>query len=296
MKTMFSAFLYRLLIFIHTLCRPVRYLSYLVNMGHGFAWIKLNYKPRPDDIFIVSYPKSGTTWLQMILYQLTTDGNMDFPHIATVSPHVELPEPVLIPDVEALSSPRIFKSHLRRRRVPRGPGKYIYIMRNGLDVVTSYFHHYVSFHGYGGTFEQFFRLFITGKAAYGSWFTHLTSWRSHKKDLDILYLHYEDLIEDLEGGIRKISAFLNLDIAEGEYARILERCSFKFMKEHQEKFDPAHKAVLRYNLSFNNFIRKGIVNDWKNQLTPSQVESYRQAFAKYMGNANLDRYKPSNLE
>src|SRR5262249_49561577 len=47
------------------------------------------FVPRPDDIFIVTYPRSGTTWMQMILYQLTTDGNMDIPHIAERCPWFE---------------------------------------------------------------------------------------------------------------------------------------------------------------------------------------------------------------
>ena len=45
----------------------------------------------PDDIFVVTYPRSGTTWTQMILYQLTTDGRMDFAHITQVCPWFELP-------------------------------------------------------------------------------------------------------------------------------------------------------------------------------------------------------------
>jgi len=55
-------------------------------------WLRLkhfDYVPRPDDIFIVTYPRSGTTWMQMILYQLTTDGSMDFPHIAEYCPWFE---------------------------------------------------------------------------------------------------------------------------------------------------------------------------------------------------------------
>ena len=88
------------------------------------------FVPRPDDIFIVTYPRSGTTLMQMILYQLTTDGKMDFPHITTVSPWFErsLKDGTAY---DALPAPRVFKSHLSYGKVPKGPCKYLYVARDG---------------------------------------------------------------------------------------------------------------------------------------------------------------------
>lgn len=64
---------------------------------------------RPDDIFIVTYPRSGTTWMQMILYQLTTDGNIDFANIYQVSPWLELSLELGKYSFESFAYPRIFK-------------------------------------------------------------------------------------------------------------------------------------------------------------------------------------------
>ncbi|HEX5868810.1 MAG TPA: sulfotransferase domain-containing protein, partial [Longimicrobium sp.] len=102
----------------------------------------LEYEGSPDDIFIVTYPKSGTTWLQMIVYQLATDGAMDFAHIDGVSPHLEeamIPQGRKISDLRA--TPRVVKSHLPYHAIPKGPGRYIYGIRNGLDVAVSYHYH-----------------------------------------------------------------------------------------------------------------------------------------------------------
>jgi hypothetical protein len=68
-----------------------------VTVGLGVVNSKLSlfelkhfkYVARPDDIFIATYPRSGTTWMQMILYQLTTDGEMDMPHMAQHCPWFE---------------------------------------------------------------------------------------------------------------------------------------------------------------------------------------------------------------
>jgi len=55
----------------------------LTKLAHRLTRLsrELLFVPRPGDIYIVSYPRSGTTWLQMILYQLTSDGSMGFDHI-----------------------------------------------------------------------------------------------------------------------------------------------------------------------------------------------------------------------
>jgi prepilin-type processing-associated H-X9-DG protein len=102
---------------------------------------------------------SGTTWTQMILYQLTTEGRMDFPHLTAVCPWFER----TLKDgtaYDALPAPRVFKSHLSYRKVPKGPCKYIYVARDGKDVAVSYYHFQKTHMGYKGTFDEFFERFL----------------------------------------------------------------------------------------------------------------------------------------
>src|SRR5215213_177533 len=128
------------------------------------------YDGSPDDIFIDTYPRSGTTWLQMIVYQLTTDGAMNFAHIDEVSPYLEV---TMIPWGRKISdlpgTPRVVKSHLPYHEIPKGPGRYIYGVRNGLDVAVSYHYHsrkYVS--GMAGlSLSEFFSRFMAGRVLYG---------------------------------------------------------------------------------------------------------------------------------
>src|SRR6476619_4193224 len=80
--------------------------------------------PRPDDIFIASFPKSGTTLMQMMLYQLTSDGSMEIPHIDSVCPWFEYEFMNHRGDstqelFAALPSPRIFKTHMHYDDLPR---------------------------------------------------------------------------------------------------------------------------------------------------------------------------------
>ena len=231
MKTWFPKLVLYGANFLLGLIRP---LLFRLRRAH---WQRTN-QGRPDDVYLVTYPKSGTTWLQNILYQITSEGSMDIHHISKVVPPLETRYVLPGHSADNLPSPRLFKTHFAYDRIPRGKkARYIYADRNGLDVAVSYFHHYQAQKRYKGDLNRFFQLFIKGDVAYGSWFQHVREWRENKNGLNVLYVSYEDLLADLEGNIYKIAEFCNFPIDGSKMPRILEQCSFAFMKANEEKFD-----------------------------------------------------------
>ena len=98
--------------------------------GHGF-------QPKPSDVFVVTYPKCGTTWVQAITQSLRTRGSLDFEEICEVQPWticaLDCQQNLNDPQV---AEPRVFKSHEPYPKIPKG-GKYIYVMRNPKDVLVS---------------------------------------------------------------------------------------------------------------------------------------------------------------
>jgi peroxiredoxin len=245
------------------------------------------FVPRPDDIFVVTYPRSGTTWMQMILYQLTTEGAMDFPHITAVCPWFErtLKGGTAY---DALPAPRVFKSHLSYRKVPKGPCKYIYVARDGKDVAASYYHFQKTHMGYKGTFDEFFERFLKGEVPFGSWFRHVRGWWEHRGDPNVLFLRYEELAADLPGCLRKIAAFCGLEVAPGRWPGILERCGFEFMKRHEGQFDPLTALLYEHGFRPNSHLRRGQAGAWAGQLSPRQARRFDKAFTKRLGEAGLD--------
>lgn len=273
----------------------------LWRIGSWVAWLqglvklhryRLSYESRPDDVFIVTYPKSGTTWLQMILYQLTSDGRMDFQHINTKSPHFEEEFIDRNRRFEDLAPPRIFKSHLPYAKIPKGRGKYIYVMRDGLDVAVSYFYHYKAYKRFAGTFDQFFERFLDGEVAYGSWFEHLSGWLPNRAGLDVLFIRYEDLRDDLEGAIQRIAEFCGQEARPADLSRIVERCRFDFMKRHEEKFDLAHGFLTKHGFGSNRFLRKGETGDWRNHLSADQERKFLERFERRLAGLGLKDYCP----
>jgi len=243
----------------------------------------LLFRARPDDVFIASDPRSGTTLTQMILYQLTTDGRMDFPHISEVCPWFERTMAFRRVRYDGISSPRVFKTHLSYRLVPKGPCRYIYVVRDGRDVAVSYFHMQRSHTRFKGSFDVFFSRFMRGRVPWGSWFRHVTAWKGNRKNLRILYLTFEELVGDLEATVRKIAAFCEIEIVDSAMPRILERCGFEFMKRHELRFDYHTERLLDRGLSPGSFIREGRAGVGRTVLSEEQVAHFDRTHAKWFG-------------
>ena len=237
------------------------------------------FRPRADDIFVATYPRSGTTWTQMILYQLMTDGRMDFAHITQVSPWFERALKAG-QDLDALPGPRVLKSHLSYRRIPKGPCRYIYVARDGKDVAVSYYHFYRSHMEYTGTLDEFLERFIAGEVSYGSWRRHVEGWRAHRSDPNVLFLNYEDLVRDLAGTLRQIACFCERDVTPEHFDTIMERCSFGFMKAHESQFDPLMGMMWERGARPNAHLRNGQAGSWKDHLSPAQTARLDRAFGR----------------
>jgi hypothetical protein len=231
------------------------------------------FRSRPEDVFIAAYPKSGTTLTEMILYQLRTDGEMDFPHIDSVVPFIEL-------DFlrgqsarfEEMPSPRVFKTHLPRPMLPGGgtSGRYLYVVRRLDDVAVSAYHHFCMISGIEQNFDHYIGNFVEGRVPlFASWARHYESWWPHRHDPNVLFLRYEEMIRDLEGTVRQIAEFCGIPVDEAAMPRILERCSADFMRRYNEKFDP---RLRRISAGARSFVRRAQAGEGAIRLSAAQRE------------------------
>lgn len=262
----------------------------LVSASNTLEYIRFKHfelTVQESDIFIVSYPRSGTTWMQMILHGLTSDNDtLDFSHISEVVPWLERRLTQAVSQWRP-GQRRIFKSHLHYRRtaktIPKGPARYIYVTRDGRDVALSYYEFYKSHLHFGGSFDEFFNLFMSGKVQFGSWFRHVSDWCSAKGRMSVLYLTYEDLSSDLPGTIRRVASFCNINVSDEQLDRVAARCTFEFMKRHEEKFDHRSEVKLERAMKPGQFIRVGKTGLGREQMNASQSASFERASARWFG-------------
>jgi hypothetical protein len=240
-----------------------------------------DFGQKDSDIYVVSYPRSGTTLMQMILYQMTTDGDMDFKHIYDVSPWSRFSAFFNRP-MPSVGERRIIKTHDPYESFEHvKKGKFVFLIRDCLDVIPSIYQQTLDYVDPSVNFE------LLSERNMKRWFDYNISWEENKSQLDILYVNYEDLVNQKEEVISILSKFINTEIDELTMERVLERTSLDFMKKHESKFgdQPDHWKV------YNNFIRNGRVGEGKSKFTAEQLKQYRQLSKGYKTQGtHLQRY------
>lgn len=200
----------------------------------------LAYEPQPGDLFIVTYPKCGTSWMQQIVYNIVMNGNL---------PDDELDSVLRLPFLEIQGAdaakygpkPGAYKTHLPFDKHPYSPeAKYIYVARNPYDCCVSFYYHTKNFPIYryeDGTFDDFLDKFIAGKVDFGDYLDHLMSWYEHRNDANVLFVTFEDMKRDPEASIVRVAEFMGepygscLRENKALLEKIVNAVSFSNMKE-----------------------------------------------------------------
>jgi hypothetical protein len=239
---------------------------------------RLEFEVRADDVFVSSYPRSGTTLTQWVLYRLAHDTEEQPHHLTQVSPWFE--RSLAIGELTAASldrfpSPRVFKSHLPRKWLPDG-ARYVYVERDVRDVLVSYFHFYRAYLGFGGTLDEFYDRFMSGRVQYGSWFDHVAGWRAHAGDAEVYIVHYEDLLRDRRGSVERLAEFLGWERDEAWLTRVVEESSFESMKQRESLFDHATALLLERGVSAESFLRAGASGAGRSVLSEAQQTEIRE--------------------
>jgi hypothetical protein len=229
-----------------------------------------NFPVRPDDVFVASFPKSGVTWLQEIVYLIQND--LDFKKasesvLENRFPFLEYPYPG-IKSIEKEKGPRLMKTHFPYNYLPKdiSLAKVIYIVRNPKDVVVSYFHfcRMLKLLNFDGSFEDFLNQFERDQLPYSPYFSHVESYLSNEDKPNLLILSYEDMSKDPAESIKKIATFLGKHLSPEEVNVLVEHTSFERMKSNPSVNYEHWDSLGIRNTGEAKFYRKGRVGDWRN--------------------------------
>lgn len=262
---------------------------------HFDSTIWNDFRFRDDDIVIATYAKSGTTWTQQIIAQLLFEGDPELP-VAEMSPWLDLripPKEVKLPEVEAQTHRRFLKTHLPVDALVFSPrAKYLYIGRDGRDVVWSMYNHHANanqawYEALNDTpgrvgppigtppedIREYWHDWMNrdGHPFWPFW-ENIRSWWAIRDLPNVMFIHFNDLKRDMPAEMRRIAEFLDIPINASRWESIIEYCSFAWMKQNATKSTPLGGAF--WDGGAATFINKGTNGRWSDTLSAQEIDAY----------------------
>jgi len=245
---------------------------------------------KDNDVFVVTFPRSGTTWTEQMVHLLVHNGEQGEQRLTDAVPWLETlrhRSSDMTEFLKTMPQRRLFTSHLPYPLMPSAKNttaKFVYVARNPKDVATSFYFHDQSKGGYVGTWEEHFQLFLDGGLTFGSYFDHvLPWWEASQRDKNILFLKYEDMKNNHAGNVAKIASFLDLQADSNLIDKVVALSSFKSMSSGEStnfNWIPQREGVPTH-------FRKGDVGDWRNQFTEEQSQHLDAIFMEKMKDTGL---------
>jgi len=289
---------------------PIKTREMHSNHFDSTIWNDLDF--RDDDIIISTYGKAGTTWVQQIIAQLIFGGDPNL-EVAEMSPWMDLrlpPKEIKLQMVDAQKHRRFLKTHLPVDALSFSEkAKYLYIGRDARDVVWSMYNHHVNANqswydalnktpGLVGPEierpsedinEYWNEWFEKDGFPFWPFWENVKSWWEIRDLPNVMLVHFSDLKKDMPGEIRRIAAFLEIDINEQSWPAILEYCSFKWMKKNAVKSVPLGGAF--WDKGAKVFINKGVNGRWKDILSEDASNEYEKRAELELGKECADWLK-----
>ena len=267
-----------------------------------------NWKVRPDDVYVLTFPKNGTVWTQELVWLIQNDCNFEEAKLIPIDKRFpfldrpplldfmreELPpskQDDILKMAEDMPSPRLIKSHFPFCLLPDNlmeKSKVVICLRNPKDTVVSFYHHekLLKSHGYTGDFPTYFNLFMDNLVMYSPYFEYVKEAWERRNHPNVCLLFFEDMKKDLATSVKKVAKFLGKEVTDENIEALVDHLSFKKMKNNPavNRDDDISKT---FHMSDGNFMRKGEVGDWKNHFNEEMNERMNEAIEKHFTSIGL---------
>lgn len=256
----------------------------------------LRFQPQEGDIIQVTFPRSGTHWVQQIIQLILQKGESakDFLEFSRRAPFLEYQGEEAL---EGLDAPRLMRTHLRLGRIPFScTAKYVYVARNPWDCCVSAYHFLPQLPEFpeNFTFDEYLDLFLRGETGTGDHLKHVLTGYARRMEPNVFFITYEELTRDTPGAIKRLAHFIGpeygtaVDENQSLLRSILEKSSVRYMKslihtkqkvmtEMFQKNENMTPVTSRYSENGDvAFVREGIVGGWKSFFTRDQLRKMEE--------------------
>ncbi|XP_070495891.1 sulfotransferase 1C2-like [Chironomus tepperi] len=244
-----------------------------------------------DDVWVITFPKCGTTWTQEMVWML--GNNLDyetsmkiplddkFPFMECSGIAKEFPV-----DTFGMATnqprPRYIKSHLPIFLLPDQlwtvKPKIIYVTRNPKDAAVSWYHHYRNMAMYKGTKAEFIEAFSKDLVLFSPMNNHVIDFWNIRFQPNILFLFFEDMKRNLPQEVKKVMKFMDKNYSQDDIDKLCVHLSFDSIQKNKmiNKEDTIQQISAmtgqEYNPQKYSFIRKGKIGGYKQELTITESD------------------------
>jgi len=262
---------------------------------------------RDGDIVISTRSKSGTTWMQMICALLVFQRPVLHASLNELSPWLDWrirPVEAVYAQLDAQQHRRFIKTHTPLDGVPLDDrATYVVVARDPRDLYVSLYHQ-------GDNIDRAVVRRLLGRPAPApaqastprrpdlhqallDWINsdaspheqmdsirgvlwHLSDAWARRDAPNVVLVHYDDLLQDLDGRMRRLAARLGITVAEATWPELVQAASFDHMRERADDLVPSADGVLK---DAHAFFRRGTSGAWRDLLTTDEVARYEQRVA-----------------
>ena len=284
--------------------RRIRYKAMRTRLRAPLAWL-LHRRLTSNDVFIGSYPRSGSHWLKFQLLEILTSQPASFENIKQLIPKVgdhgipgaavlEMLDLILPAEAPFIvpGGGRLIHTHERYRSEYK---KAIYLVRDLRDVALSEYAQAKTLnilrYYHMTDFDSFVEPFLSGSIdRYGPWQDHVASWLESPlaKNGNLLVIRFEDLRRDTQKLLVSIVQFLGTAADEDLIQRAIVNNTVDRMREKEA----VSRVLVRGPGEDGRFVRRGSVGGWRERITPEQLERIDRYAGATLARMGYPRIKP----
>jgi len=199
------------------------------------TWVRRLRRPRQADVFLLSYPKTGRTWLRVMIGQMLA-GHFGHPELARVELDSRMPRFEGVPRILAKHDgmpERKAAAEINPDRSEYAGCRVILLVRDLRDtVVSNYFQVTRRERSYQGNLSSFVHW---PRGSFEGMLRYYNVWAAQRQvPRGFLLVRYEDLHADTARELRRVAAFLGLgQVADATIQSAIEHGSFVSMKRRE---------------------------------------------------------------
>jgi hypothetical protein len=270
--------------------RQIRYQAAKSELRIPLVWLR-HRGLDPKDTFVASYPRSGSTWLRFLLFEILTKCDAGFDDVNRYIPDVGQ-HGTAVPLLP--KGGRVIKTHEAYRPDYK---RALYIVRDVRDVALSEYAYQKAQGWITCAFEEFLDAFVRGTVnGYGSWHEHVRGWLESPLAAsgDLLLVRYSDLRKDTKASLSRITGFLGVDVDPHIMEQAIHHNNVQNMRKKEDRtpqigYDPRTKSIAEDK----RFVRSGVVGGWRERLTPAQAEVLLQRAGRTLARLGFEEGEAS---